>query len=152
MVFIIAMLMAVSVPNFVRLYRSSLLNSTARSFVTCCQYARLQAVLHQRKTELHINLEAKGQKFWITQATGKESGEEDWAALKWVDVPPQVKLVSVELADETILQQGQVDVTFYPNGTCDPITVSMRGQERGNGLAISVDAITGRATPYAVKL
>ena len=40
-VFIMAMIVAVAMPQFVRSYNSQLLNETARTFATTCQLARV---------------------------------------------------------------------------------------------------------------
>lgn len=151
-VFIIAMLLAVSLPYFVRSYKASLLNSTARSLVTCCEFARLEAVLHQQKAVLHIDLDPPTQKFWISQQPRADAGGEESATLKAVEIPEQVRLVSVERPDEPAQQRGEAEVAFYPNGTCDPVTIMMRGTDKRSGLQVTVDAITGRAVPYPVKL
>ena len=46
---------------------------------------------------------------------------------------------------------GQAEVAFYPNGTCDGVTVVFAGSEKGQALAVTVDAVTARATVSAVK-
>ena len=55
--FIMAIIMAVSIPSFIRSYYASLLDSTGRTVITSCQFAKLNAVLHQQKVEFYIDLD-----------------------------------------------------------------------------------------------
>jgi len=48
--------------------------------------------------------------------------------------------------------EKQIEVNFYPNGTCDPVYVILQGTERGKGLCAIIDPITIQATIYDVKL
>ena len=146
-VFIMALLLAISAPSFVRSYNTALLNETARTFTTTCLLARVQAIVQQHNATLHIDLER--QVFWVTQPVKNEDGESSEQTLKVCQLSKKVTLVSAERADEA--KQGKIiDVVFYPNGTCDPVTVVFRGSERG-ALAASLDPITCQAVPYAVK-
>jgi prepilin-type N-terminal cleavage/methylation domain-containing protein len=150
-VFIMAMLVAATIPFFVRTYHAQLLAGMGRSFAVTCQYARVEAVLRQQKTILHVDLDK--QTFWVTQSfrvtDAVESSEQ---VLKVVELPEQVTLVSAETADVAARQRGAVEATFYPNGTCDAVTVVFRGTEKGSALAVEVDPVTARASPYEVKL
>lgn len=150
--FIIAIIMAVSVPSFIRSYNASLIDSTGRTVITSCQFARLNAVLHQQKVEFYIDLDR--QTMWLAQTETNEadSAESSGQVLKTIEMPARVGLVSAQVGDEPLQQRGQVAATFYPNGTCDAFTVTFRGAEKGNGLAIVVDPVTGRAIPWPVKL
>lgn len=148
-VFIIAMVMAVALPSFVRSYNSAMLSETARTFATTCQLARIQAVTQQRPATLHIDIER--QMFWVTQVLKTEddpTGSEQ--TLKVFELPKRVSLVSAERIDGPSRREKLVDATFYPNGTCDSVTVVFRNGERG-GVAATVDPITGVAVPYSVK-
>jgi prepilin-type N-terminal cleavage/methylation domain-containing protein len=150
--FIIAIIMAVSVPSFIRSYNASLIDSTGRTVITSCQFARLNAVLHQQKVEFYVDLDR--QVMWVTQTQTNEADGADSSAevLKTIEVPSRVGLVSAQVGDEPLQQKGQVAATFYPNGTCDAFTVTFRGTEKGSGLAIVVDPVTSRAIPWPVKL
>jgi prepilin-type N-terminal cleavage/methylation domain-containing protein len=152
-VFIIAIIMAVSVPSFLRSYNASLLSSMGRTFITACQFARLNAVLHQQKVAFYIDLDK--QMMWLTQAASiddTDSSELRGQTLKTIAVSPRIALVSAQTGDEPLQQRGQAVAMFYPNGTCDTFTVTFRGTEKGSGLAIVVDPVTSRAVPWSVKL
>jgi hypothetical protein len=72
--------------------------------------------------------------------------------LKTIEIAPRVGVSSVQIGDQPAEQKGQVEATFYPNGTCDPFTVTFQGAEKGSGLAIMVDPVTCRGVPWVVKL
>ena len=152
-VFIVAIIMAVSVPSFIRSYNASLLSSTGRTLITSCQFARLNAVLHQRNVGCYIDLDK--QMIWLMQATStNETGSADsqGQVLKTIEISPRIGLVSAQAGDEPPQQKGQVLAVFYPNGTCDAFSVTFRGAEKGSGLAIVVDPVTSRGVPWPVKL
>jgi prepilin-type N-terminal cleavage/methylation domain-containing protein len=149
-VFIIAIIVAVAVPSFVRSFNNQLLSETARTFATTCQLARVQAVTRQVPATLHMDLER--QMFWVTQPvkteTGDSAGEDQ--TLKVYELPRQIAMASVERVDGAQGHDKLVDLTFYPNGTCDSATVLFRGSER-RGLVTTVDPMTCQAIPYLVK-
>lgn len=138
-VFILAMLVAVSVPAFVRTYNDLTLRETARTFSTMCQYARVEAVSRRINSVLHIDLDR--QVFWVTQ---------DGATLKTYEVSKRVLIASVQFIDTTGQLDRVADVNFYPNGTCDSATIVFRGAEK-SALAATIDPITCKANPYVVK-
>ncbi len=148
-VFILAVLLAVSIPGFVRSYNASLLSETARSFATLCQQARIQAVSQQRNATLHIDLER--QVFWISQPVRNEGGTEEDQTVKVVEISNRIALVDAVRQDEPRTAGKQVEVSFYPNGTCDPVYIILRGAEKGNDLCAVIDPITIQASIYPVK-
>jgi len=152
-VFIIAIMMAVSVPSFIRSYNNSVLNSMGRTFATACEFARFNAVLHQQPVVLHVDLDKPV--IWLTQGgpTNEiDSAESQERALKTIEISPRISLVSAQIADQPPQQKGEVEASFYPNGTCDGFTVTFCGAEKGNGLAIVVDPVTSRGMAWSVKL
>ena len=149
--FIIAMMVALAIPKFVRSYNSWLVTETARAFTITCQYARIQAVTRQQPAVLHIDLER--QIFWVTQSVPNEDGAAEEQTLKAHELSNRVIIASVEQPDLS-QKEGEklVNVAFYPNGTCDAVTVIFRGVEKGSAVAATVDPITTRATTYVIKL
>jgi len=151
-VFIIAIIMAVSVPSFIRSYNAASLNATGRTVITSCKFAKLNAVLHQKNVAFYIDLDRR--MIWLTQFTGTntDDAESSSVVLKTIEIPPRVGVASVQVGDQPPEQKGQVEATFYPNGTCDAFTVTFRGAEKGSGLAIMVDPVTCSGVPWIVKL
>jgi prepilin-type N-terminal cleavage/methylation domain-containing protein len=152
-IFIIAIIIAVSVPNFVRSYNAALLNATGRTLVTNCEFAKLNAVLHQRSVACYIDMDR--QTVWLMQfstSPGADNIEPQSQILKTIEISPRIALLSAQVGDQLPQQKGQAEVTFYPNGTCDPFAVTLRGAERGNGLEIIVDPVTCRGMSWPIKL
>jgi Tfp pilus assembly protein FimT len=148
-VFILLVLLAAAVPSFVRSFNASVVSAAARSLATTCQFARHQAVVYRKPTVLHLDLDKRV--YWISQAAPTNSDADAEVTLRITELSPRVMLVSAQLGDEPLQQQGQVDMTFHPNGTCDALTVVFRGQERGSFLGLTVDPITASATAYPVQ-
>ena len=152
-VFIIAIIIAVAMPNFVRSYNAQLLNATGRTLVTNCEFAKLNAVLHQQKVACYIDMDR--QTVWLTQYSttpGGDSLQPEAQLLKTIEISPRIALLSAQSGDQLPQQKGQVEATFYPNGTCDPFTVTLRGAERGSGLEVVVDPVTCRGMLWPIKL
>jgi prepilin-type N-terminal cleavage/methylation domain-containing protein len=148
-VFIIAMLMAVSIPTFVRSYNSAVLNETVRAYATLCQYGRIQAVREQSPATLHLDLDR--QVIWLTQRLANDDGAGGETTIKAHEVNPRVLLVAVERADAPGRVERTTTLSFHPNGTCDAATVVFRGAEK-TGLAATLDPITCKAKILPVRL
>lgn len=150
-IFIIAIIVAVTMPNFVRSYNAELLNATGRNVATSCEFAKLNAVLHQRNVAVYIDMDK--QTIWLMQfAAGADHDESTSQILKTIQVSPHIALFSAQLGDQQPQQKGQVEVTFYPNGTCDAFAVTFRGVEKGSGLEIIVDPVTCKGMLWPLKL
>jgi len=152
-VFIIAIILAVTAPTFVRSYNEAVLNATGRTVATSCEFAKLNAILHQQKVAFYIDMDR--QTIWLMQYTTPPTPDNPDAQgqiLKTVDISPRISLFSAQLGDQLPQQKGQVEATFYPNGTCDAFAVTLRGAERRNGLEIMVDPVTCRGMLWPLKL
>jgi type II secretion system protein H len=150
-VFIMAVVMAICIPSFVRSYNSAILRETAQTFATTCQYARIQAVTAQKKAQVHIDLDR--QMFWVTQpGRSAESDTTEEQTLKTHELSKRVWLFSAERLDDVEGGQREVLVTFYPNGTCDPVSIILRGVEKGDAVQVTIDPVTTRAEFESVKL
>jgi len=151
--FILAILLAVSLPSFIRSYNGAVLNATGRTVITTCQFAKLNAVLRQQKVAFYIDMDNR--KISLRQFAGTNAPDSDESSildLKTVEISPRIGVASVQIGDQPAEQRGQVEATFYPNGTCDAFTITFRGAEKGSGLAIMVDPVTCRGMPWVVKL
>jgi prepilin-type N-terminal cleavage/methylation domain-containing protein len=152
-VFILAIVLAVSMPSFIRSYNAATLNETGRTVITSCQFAKLNAVLRQQKVAFYIDLDKRT--ISLTQFAGTnapDGSDSSTVVLKTIEISPRIGVSSVQIGDQPAEQRGQVEATFYPNGTCDAFTVTFRGAEKGSGLAIMVDPVTCRGMPWVVKL
>ncbi len=153
-VFIIAIIIAVTVPSFVRSYNTEVLNATGRTIATSCEFAKLNAVLHQRNVGYYIDMDR--QTIWLMQAASTndtaDGSSSDADVLKTIPMPTRIGLSSAQLGELMPQGRGQVEATFYPNGTCDAFAVTLRGVEKGNGLEVVVDPVTCRGMLWPVKL
>lgn len=152
-IFIIAIIIAVSVPSFVRSYNASLLDATGRTLATSCEFAKLNAVLHQRNVAFYIDMDK--QTIWLMQfanTSGDKNDEPQSQILKTIEISPRIGLLSAQLGDQLSQQKGQVEATFYPNGTCDAFAVTLRGVEKRSGLEVIVDPVTCRSMLWPIKL
>ena len=145
-IFILALIMALAAPSFVRSYRNALLGESARAFATSCQLARLRAVTQQQIAQLHLDLEQ--QVYWIAQVVSNvEEQTLEPATLKRVELGPRVRLEAVTASADAISGEKAATINFYPNGTCDAASVSFRARDETNMLTLILDPITGRALP-----
>ena len=147
-VFIVAIVMAIGAPAFVRSYNSAVLRETARAFTTICQLARLQAVTRQAPALLHVDVDR--QAFWLTQISKTADEAASDRTIKTCRLSPRVALVSVERVDGPVEVGKYAEAQFYPNGTCEALTVVFRGTDR-TALAVTLDPITCKATATVVK-
>jgi prepilin-type N-terminal cleavage/methylation domain-containing protein len=149
-VFILLIIVAASIPYYAKAYRSSLLNSGGRSLVTMTQLARLEAVLRQHPSTLHLDLEED--KFWVSQTQTNDFDPDAQVVVKLVKLETPVGIVSAAVGEGEEGKDGTMEIRFYPNGTCDPAKIVLRGADRGAGLELELDPVTTRATVTPVKL
>lgn len=152
-VFIIAIVIAVAAPSFVRSYNAEVLNATGRTIATSCEFAKLNAVLHQQKVGYYVDMER--QTIWLMQATTKDTDEAssgEGQVLKAIHMPNRIWLWSAQLGELMPQSKGQIEATFYPNGTCDAFAVTLHGVEKASGLEVIVDPVTCRGMLWPVKL
>lgn len=148
-VFIIALMVAMAIPGFVRSYNGMILNEAANSFATLCQLARVQAVSQQSPATLHLDLES--QSMWVSQSGRNQDGGQEDQTVRTVQLSNRVSLLSAVRQDLPATDDKQILAEFYPNGTCDPIYIVLRGAEPKSGLCAIIDPLTTHATIYAVK-
>ena len=145
-VMILAVVIALAAPAFVRSFRSALLGETARNFATTCQWARLQAVSQQINSTVYLDLEQ--QTYWLSQISTNIEVTTDPITLKWVAMDSRVRIASATLADGTTGAGGGkiLEINFYPNGTCDGGQVVFQSRDEADTVTMLLDPITSRAT------
>ena len=146
-VFIMAVMTAVAVPYFARYYNDSKLTSAARTFVTTCQLARLEAVTKQCEAHVQVDLDRQTYCVMLSRSTNEESV----LASETFEVPDNIRVISVQVGEDPAQHDGQAIGQFYPNGTCAGVTAEFRSGEKKPGIAVWVDPVTSRATTYGVK-
>ena len=148
-IFIMMVLSMAAAPSFVRSYNTSQLNAAGRALATTCQFARLHAAMQQQTVTLNLDLDR--QVYWVTEPVRADAEGDTGSTLKTLAMPGRVALASVTTSDGVSYQQGEVHVAFYPNGTCDGVTVTFVGAEKRDAVAVEVDSVTGRASTYEVR-
>lgn len=145
-VMILAVVIALAAPAFVRSFRSALLGETVRKFATTCQLARLQAVSQQLNATLRLDMEQ--QVYWLSQVMTNTDVTTDPITLKWVELDSRVQIASATLPDGSSGEGGGkiLEINFYPNGTCDGAQVVFQNRDEGDQIAIFLDPITARAS------
>jgi type II secretion system protein H len=150
-VFIMAVVLAICIPTFVRSYNGAVLRETAQAFATTCQFARIQAVTQQKPATLHVDLSR--QLFWVSQpGHSEESTIDEDQTLKTYEISKRVWLFSAERLDDVGRPPNEVQVAFYPNGTCDPVSIVLRGVEKGDAIQVTIDPVTTQAEFGALKM
>src|SRR6266481_8231806 len=99
--FILAIIMAVSVPSFIRSYNAATLNATGRTVMTSCQFAKLNAVLRQQKVAFYIDLDNR--KISLRQFAGTnapDSAESSVLDLKTIEISPRIGMASAQIGDQ----------------------------------------------------
>ncbi len=146
-VMIMAVLIVLAAPSFVRSYRSMLLSETGRTFGTTCQLARLNAVFNHRTALLHLDMAR--QSYWITQTNTNTETDSEPVTLKSVQLDPRILLVSARQEFSSNPDEGgsSLQISFYPNGTCDGAEIQFRSRDEANALTMHLDPMTAGATP-----
>ena len=105
--FIIAIIIAVTVPSFVRSYNAEVLNATGRTIATSCEFAKLNAVLHQQKVAFYIDMDK--QTIWLMQfATPANRRRRVGGAnpARQSTISPRIGLLSAQLGDQPVATEG----------------------------------------------
>ena len=157
---IAAIIMATGIPAFVRAMQKEGLRKGVSDLVEGCSHARAWAILRGIPTELVIRAE-NGQ-ITVQPAHVNERDEFAGVASAANDAPPPaampaysgqlpdhvaVRLVAVNFQEQ--MDQPEVRVRFFPNGTSDEFTIiltSAKGERK-----ISLDVITGLADVEVIR-
>ena len=108
-VFILAIVLAVSMPSFIRSYNAATLNETGRTVITSCQFAKLNAVLRQQKVAFYIDLDKRT--ISLTQFAGTnapDGSDSSTVVLKTIEISPRIGVSSVQIGDQPAEQRVQV--------------------------------------------
>lgn len=170
---ILLLLAGLTAPSFVRQHYEAKLRAAARDLVALMQYARSQAVVEG--TTYRLNIDRDGGRVWITYYQD-ESAETAGDEPRYVQdesvlgasrrLPEGVTIRELQLGDEALAQlsdealeeinalqaqlneEGTPFIAFGPRGTTDGARILLEN-DYGDRLAVSLDAITGRARVLA---
>ncbi|MGQ0666223.1 MAG: pilus assembly FimT family protein [Nitrospiraceae bacterium] len=116
------------------------LSSTGRKFISELRTLQGWATTGQQPVKLYLDLD-RGT-YWATMVKGKEEKpplDAGWATPR--SLPESIRFAELSLG-QVKREFGRVDVSFYPNGRIDPITVLFIDRNN-NLLALAVDSLTG---------
>lgn len=152
---VLAILVAVAVPNFAGVREGAALKSAVRGIAAAGLLARQMAVSQGRETQLLLDTE--GGEWWIDltvvgeDATSREEreAEEKTSYEQPTELPARVSFGKFRTdAGEAVPDRaGHVVLTFHPNGTCTALAVELRNR-RGESMTVDFDRGTARPWVY----
>jgi hypothetical protein len=135
--FLLAGVLVIVIP---RLVIGEDLSSTGRTFINGLRTLQGLAATKQKPVKLYVNLD-KGT-YWGMMVEGKEEKppiDAGWATPR--SLPESIRFAELSVG-QVKRESGLVDVSFYPNGRIDPVTVLFT-DGNNNRLALAVDSLTG---------
>lgn len=163
---IMGILLTMSVPLVYKIRNREPMNKAVRDFVEVCSNARARAILQGRMTELVCHprdgrFEVGGAGPPVTRVEPVDVQLEDPLAPKPPPPPPPSSGLSCQFSDEIMIEMLDVNlveykdeefarVRFYPNGTCDEMTLIVRSLSPRSGnndwAGITLEVTTGLAS------
>jgi prepilin-type N-terminal cleavage/methylation domain-containing protein len=166
---IILLMVGLTMPTFIRTYRSEILRSEARALMAMAQQARYQAIVHQRPIVMNLNFDE--QAYWIEASaaiitnltmqvflnstnslaigsnvvwdTEDLSTNAAFATMPtWTrrELSADVRLEQLQTLDDLVEASGTATITFYPNGASHGGLIVLAGSS--GALGVQVDPLT----------
>jgi len=132
-VFVVALVLAISYPSLSRGSASIHLRATGRDVLNTFRYAREKAVTEQ--TGMKVTVDREKQRLVLTNDLGEDS--------RIYPMPTDVKIHRLALGGNEIAE-GPIVVRFLPNGSSERAEVLLMSKA-GSSLRIISDPITGGA-------
>lgn len=158
---ILGIVMTMSIPAFSQLRRKADLRQAVADIVEVCSTARAHAILAGRTVELWIRPREKH--FLVMTGTGGSADGPETVELPppsaarlpsgpeaearsglWARLPDSVSLEMVDVNFVEFKDAELARVRFFPNGTCDELTVVLRS-DRNEYRKISLEVTTALA-------
>lgn len=135
--FLLAGVLAIVIP---RIVIGEDLSSTGRKFISTLRTLQGLASTSQKPVKLYMDLDQGT--YWAMVVNGKEEKtplDASWATPRLL--PESIRFTEVSVG-QTKRVSGRADLSFYPNGRIDPVTVYFADRSN-NLLALAVDSLTG---------
>jgi len=116
------------------------LNSTGRKFIGELRTLQGWAATRQKPVKLYLDLD-RGT-YWAMLVDGKEEKaplDAGWTTPR--SLPESIRFAEFSMG-QVRRENGRMDVSFYPSGRIDPMTV-LFADGSNNRLALAVDSLTG---------
>lgn len=125
------------------------LGSTGRQFITALRNLQSLAVSTQKPVKLYLDLD-KGT-YWAMVVEGSQEKiplNAAWAVP--ISLPELIRFSDVSVGS-TKRVSGRIDLSMFPNGRIDPLTVHL-ADGSSNVLAIAVESVTGAIRTSDVRM
>jgi prepilin-type N-terminal cleavage/methylation domain-containing protein len=130
---VMAILMTISVPSILRVLRKDSLRKAAAEVQEVCMNARARAILNSSITEVVFHPQEKRFEFSGSSGPSPSGGEAGSPAPSGSGLSGQLPdNIVIEMLDVNLMEfkdADQVHVRFYPNGTCDELTLILRAMD-----------------------
>jgi type II secretion system protein H len=159
---IMGLILTMGIPSIYHLYKREGMRAAVNDFTDACSNARAQAILHGTPVELIFYPREK--RYSFTGGGGPppssplSAGDAEFLGDK--PAPPKSggpgvfpEDITLEMLDINLSEYRESDwarVRFFPNGTCDEMTVVLRS-DKNEWRKISLEVTTGLASVEAVK-
>lgn len=153
---ILTVLMGVTFPTLRSFNEKNKLRATVREIVALLKYARSEAVMSQRTTEVFFDLEKR--QYWLDlrepdPKTGEVRTQRKKRQLEEKrSLHPDIWFDEVTSYEDNIIDDKIVAVDFYPDGSASPLLLTVANRS-GAKLTIEVVKSTGRTevTPGTIR-
>ena len=145
-VVIIAVMMAVAFPTMRGFNEKNKLRATAREIVALMKYARTEAVIGERRTEVFVDLDKR--QYWLDlrtpdPKTGEYNGKAKKSQLELKrELNKDIWFDEVSAYESSIVKGKLVAVDFFPDGSATPIFLTLTNK-RGAKMTIELLKSTG---------
>jgi prepilin-type N-terminal cleavage/methylation domain-containing protein len=116
------------------------LNSTGRKFIGTLRMLQGLAATGQQPVKLYLDIDQGT--YWVKVVDGTEEKlplDAAWATPR--SLPETIRFTEISIGQDK-RTYGRVDLSFFPNGRIDPVTVLL-SDRNNNLLALAVDSFTG---------
>jgi hypothetical protein len=149
---IMAIVMATSIPFVYHALKREPLNQAVRDVEEVCSNARARAIMQGTMTEVIFH--PKEKRFEVAGAGGVDQSQPAVARPDHSPVPASGSGLSAEISNRVDIEMLDVNlyeykdsdaarVRFYPNGTCDELTLILRNAEHNQWRKIALECTTG---------
>ncbi len=153
---IMMLILAMGVPSIYQMSVKKGMRRAVSDVMEVCNHARAQAILRGQRVNLVFHpLERR----FEVEAVSQPKAETDYTATESAPTPVNglsgiiPEDVTIEMLDINLLEYNQSEVArvrFYPNGTCDELTLIL-SSNNGEWRKITLEVTTGLATVGDVR-